>query len=75
MYTNNPTPDLYRIAELRRREDVLIASERNRHRLLGETIGPLDHLRNRIGRALITVGNKLIAQASSNVETQEPATV
>lgn len=46
MLANTANPQLYRLAEQRRREDRIIAGERRRHSLLAAPAGPLEGLRN-----------------------------
>ena len=56
MYTNAPTPELYRVAELRRREDLITAREMRQGRLLTRPVRVASRIRHRLGSMLIAVG-------------------
>ena len=56
MYTNAPTPELYRVAELRRQEDLMKATEQRRFKLLTQPSSFAGQLRNRLGTVLIAIG-------------------
>ncbi|CAN5505112.1 hypothetical protein BH23CHL2_BH23CHL2_24430 [soil metagenome] len=75
MFTNTPNPQLYRLAELRRREDRIIASQRRRHRLLAAQAGPLEGLRNRLGVILVAAGSRMMTPACRAPKVREQAAV
>ncbi len=56
MYTNAPTPELYRIAEHRRWDDLARAAEERRHKLLVQSPGLATRLRIGLGATLIAIG-------------------
>jgi hypothetical protein len=72
MYTNAPTPELYRVAELRRREDLMFAAEQRRYTLLAKRSGSPGQLRNRLGTMLIAVGARMMTTLPA--DTQQAAT-
>lgn len=57
MYTNVPTPTLYRVAELQRHEALKIAAERRGSTFLAPSPHRIIRLRMRLGSALVAIGN------------------
>lgn len=68
MLTNTPNPQLYRLAELRCREDRIIAGERRRHRLLNAPAWPLEGLRNRLGALMVAAGRRMMVPGVPSTE-------
>lgn len=76
MYTNAPTPELYRVAELRRNEEMSRAAERRRQRMLLEPSRPgwFATLRNLVGRGLIATGQWITPSADTSTGANQLAT-
>jgi hypothetical protein len=75
MYANTPSPSLYRVAELRRNEEMSRATKRRRQVLLEPSRpGRLAMLRNLVGHGLIIAGQWIAPSTEGSSDTNRLAT-